>query len=267
MISLIEIVGISFKDKCRTYYFSTNNLKLKKNITVMVETDQGIQFGKIVKGPILLEEKKLSLPLKNVLRIATKQDYFSYKKNLKDATMALKKCRQLVKKEKLNMQIIDCNYTFNRNQLIFRFLADTRIDFRSLAKQLASLYKTRIELRQVGVRDKAKEICGIGPCGRTLCCGTFLNEFESVSINMAKNQNIALNQTKINGSCGRLLCCLKYEDDNYTNYKKCLPQIGSFLEIEEGKGIVTSLDILNGKYYINIPNIGIVEKRVQNGKN
>lgn len=262
---MIEVVGISFEEKGRMYYFSPNNLKLKNNITVIVETEKGEQFGKVTKEIFSIEEKKLISPLKNVIRIATKQDYYTNKKNLKDAAEALKKCRGLAVKENLNMQIIDANYTFDRTQLVFRFLADSRVDFRNLAKELASIYKTRIELRQVGVRDKAKEIGGIGPCGRPLCCSCFLNDFESVSINMAKNQNISLNQSKINGACGRLLCCLKYEDETYSECRKCLPKVGEIVETEEGNGKVISVDILNKKYSVEVPGIGVREEVVNCG--
>lgn len=154
------------------------------------------------------------------------------------------------------MRIIDANYNFNRDQLIFQFSADNRVDFRNLAKRLASKYKTRIELRQIGVRDKAKEIGGIGICGRCLCCTKFLNDLDSVSINMAKNQNISLNPNKINGVCGRLLCCLKYEDECYKSCKKGMPELGSFIETTEGKGKVINVDILNRKYTVNIDNKG-----------
>jgi len=159
----------------------------------------------------------------------------------------------------MNMQIIEANYTFDRDKLVFKFVADNRIDFRELAKKLASIYKTRIELMQVGVRDKAKEIGGYGQCGRQLCCHKFLNDIESVSISMAKNQNISLNPNKINGVCGRLLCCLKYEDVCYKDCRKKLPKIGDVIETKEGKGTVVGLDILKQKYRVNIPEIGIVE--------
>ena len=157
------------------------------------------------------------------------------------------------------MKIIDSSYTLNREQLLFHFLSDNRIDFRNLAKELASIYKTRIELRQVGVRDKAKNIGGMGMCGCTLCCSKFLNEFDSVSINMAKNQNLSLNPTKINGACGRLLCCLKYEDETYEELRKDLPKIGKIVETKQGKGKVVSLDVLKGTYNVEIENIGIVK--------
>lgn len=262
MNKLIEVIGITLGNNSQIYYFSPNNLKLKENITVIVETEHGLQFGKVAKETFLISEKTLATPLNKVLRIASKQDYLANKKNIRDANIALKKCKELVEKQKLNMQMIDCSYTFDRSQLMFRFLSESRVDFRALAKELASIYKTRIELRQVGVRDKAKEVGGIGPCGRSMCCSCFFNSFESVSISMAKNQNIALNQAKINGSCGRLLCCLKYEDENYMNCRQCLPKIGDIVTLEEGKGIVKSLDILNHKYVVDITGIGTVEKSI-----
>jgi len=262
---VVEVVGIVFDTENKLYYFSPNGLRLKQNLTVIVETERGLQFGKVEKLNFKIDEKKLLSPLKPVIRIATKQDYLAYKKNIVDAKKAFAKCKELVKKENLNMQVIDCAYTFDRNQLLFRFLSDTRIDFRNLAKELAALYKTRIELRQIGVRDKAKEIGGLGPCGRALCCSCFLNDFGSVSINMAKNQNISLNQNKINGSCGRLLCCLKYEDETYDECRKCIPKLGEVVEIFEGKGKVVSLDILNKKYVVDIPGVGQIEKEAECG--
>lgn len=257
---MVEVVGISVGENGQVFYFSPNNLELKHNITVIVETKRGLQFGKVVKGPFEIEQEKINDEIKKVIRIATKQDYISHKKNIKDAEHALIKCRELVANEKLKMQIIDCNFNFDRSQLMFRFLAETRIDFRNLAKSLASIYKTRIELRQVGVRDKAKEIGGLGPCGRCLCCSKFLKDFDSVSINMAKNQNISLNQSKINGSCGRLLCCLKYEDEIYKKCKECLPKMGSIIETPNGTGKVISIDILKHTYKVEIPGQGVIEK-------
>ena len=167
-----------------------------------------------------------------------------------DADKALIKCNSLIEKYNLEMKIIDVSYTFDREQLIFRFVSDSRVDFRQLAKDLGSIFKTRIELRQVGIRDKAKEIGGFGPCGRKLCCNSFLTEFDSVSINMAKNQNLSLNPTKINGVCGRLLCCLKYENDNYTEYKKDLPDVGSRVKTENGEGKVISVDVFKRIYKV-----------------
>ena len=169
---------------------------------------------------------------------------------MKDASKALIKCNELILQYNLDMKVIDACYTFDREQLIFRFLADERVDFRQLAKDLGALFKTRIELRQVGIRDKAKEIGGIGPCGRQLCCNNFLTEFDSVSINMAKNQNLSLNPTKINGVCGRLLCCLKYENENYNEYKKGLPEIGKKIKNDMGEGKVISVDVFKKNYTV-----------------
>ena len=175
---MIEVIGVSFKDKGRIYYFLPRNLKLKKNVTVVVETERGLQFGKVVTDLIKIDEKKFPSPLKKISRIASRQDYENNKRNIKDAEKALKKCRSLVSKHRLDMQIIDASYTLDRDQLVFHFVSDSRVDFRNLAKDLAAIYKTRIELRQVGVRDEAKDIGGFGPCGRKLCCASFLNDFE-----------------------------------------------------------------------------------------
>ena len=256
---MLKVVGISFKPKGRIYYFSPGNLSLKKQDAVIVETDRGLQFGQVEEDMIEIEEEKLKLPLKNVVRLATKKDRQKHNKKLEDAKEAIKKCRELIQKYNLKMYIIDSSFTFEREQLLFHFLADSRVDFRSLARDLASIYHTRIELRQIGVRDKAKEIGGMGICGRQLCCASFLSEFDSVSINMAKNQSIALNPSKINGVCGRLLCCLKYEDDNYTASRKGMPKIGTKVETEKGEGTVSSIDILNRKYHVLVPNFGDVE--------
>lgn len=249
-----EMIGVLIDKKIE--YFYTNHLKLKKNITVVVEKDKGIQFGKVITDP---RKCDMDFKINKILRISTKSDYYNYKKNKKDAKEALKKCREIVREKNINMNILDANYNLNRNQLIFRFIADNRVDFRELAKDLASIYKTRIELRQIGIRDKSKEVGGLGICGRSMCCCCFLKEFASVSIAMAKNQNISLNPNKINGTCGRLLCCLKYENDNYSDCKKNLPTEGSIVETESGIGKVVSVDVLNKKYLVDIEGNGIIE--------
>lgn len=256
---MIKVVGISFENIKQIYYFNPKSLDLRRNVTVIVETERGLQFGKVELPPFEIEEDKLKTNLKDVVRISSKKDYLEHKKNLKDANKALEKCRELTNKLKLNMQIMDASFTFDRSQLLFRFLSDNRVDFRQLAKELATIYKTRIELRQVGVRDKAKEVGGCGLCGRKLCCSRFESDIASISINMAKNQNLSLNPNKINGVCGRLLCCLKYEDETYKEYRKQLPTIGTIVNTENGKGKVVSLDILNKKYSVNIPEVGVVE--------
>ena len=246
----VKIAKVKFLTSNRIYYFSTNNLELKKGDEVIVESDKGIQFAFISSEPLEIDNSKISSPLKNVIRIATEKDRKINKKNIEDSTSALKKARKLSDELKLNMTILSAYFTFDRNQLIFSFLADDRIDFRELAKKLASIYKTRIELRQIGVRDKAKEIGGLGPCGRYLCCNLFLNEFESVSINMAKNQYISLKPDKINGICGRLLCCLNYEDNQYTELKKQFPAIGSILKYNGERAKVISHNLFKESFVI-----------------
>ena len=253
-----EVVGISFENG-RIYYFDPNGHKIKENITVIVETEQGQQFG-TVKIPLLkIEDKKLKTPLKKIIRVSTKKDYNQYKKNLKEAKLAKEKCQEISDELNLNMKILDASYTFDRDKLLFRFLSDSRVDFRDLAKELAKIYKVRIELRQIGVRDKAKEVDGLGPCGRRLCCASFLKDLDTVSINMAKNQNISLNPSKINGACGRLMCCLKYEDECYTECRKNMKKIGDTVQTPHGKGTILSLDILRQKSKVEVPNYGIVE--------
>ena len=246
------VVGIKLSDNGKTYYFNSNGYNLNNGDNVIVETEKGLQYGEVVASEEE-EVKSNNLEYKNVIRIANKNDYKKHMSNLRDADKALIKCNELINEYELDMKIIDVSYTFDREQLIFRFVSDNRVDFRQLAKDLGSIFKTRIELRQVGIRDKAKEIGGIGPCGRKLCCNNFLTEFDSVSINMAKNQNLSLNPTKINGVCGRLLCCLKYENDNYTEYKKGLPDVGHRVKTEKGEGKVISVDVFKKTYKVLLP--------------
>ena len=240
-----EIVGVTFTKNGRITYYYTNGFKLKKGINVLVEFNQGLRFAKVATTIHQIDETKLDKPLLKIKKIATKRDYYNHTNNLKDAKIALKKCNYLAKKYQLKMHIMDAYYTLDRDQLVFQFYAENRIDFRELARELASIYKTRIELRQIGVRDKAKEVGGIGMCGQKLCCSRFLKDFDSVSIAMAKNQNLALSPNKINGICGRLLCCLKYEDESYKENLKRLPKIGSIVEVketgEEGKVVSTNI--------------------------
>lgn len=260
----MNIAVIKINNKGKAYYFKNKDLKLKINCTVIVDTERGLQYGQVVD---LIDSNKYndSLELKNVVRLTTKKDYIQHLTNIKDANTAIIKCKKMIKKYNLNMSIIDAEYTFSRSQLIFKFVSDERVDFRQLAKELGAFFKTRIELRQVGIRDKAKEVGGLGICGKRLCCGAFLKEFESVSINMAKNQSIALNPTKINGVCGRLLCCLKYENEMYLDCKKKLPEVGKMIETNEGSSKVISVDILNQKYTILTPKNNVVEVDVKNG--
>ena len=247
----MKIVGVKFNNDTKVYYFNPKDLDLKVNLTVIVNTEKGLKFGKIVE---IVDSKRENEVYPEVVRVATKKDFQQHLRNIQDEKKALEKCRELALRENLNMTIIDANYNFDKSQLIFRFLADERIDFRKLAKDLASNLKTRIELRQIGVRDKAKEIGGIGPCGRILCCSSFLTNFESVSINMAKNQGIALNPTKINGVCGRLLCCLNYENEQYTEVRKNIPDVGKKVKINGNEGKVISSEPLAGKSKLFVDN-------------
>lgn len=254
-----KIVGVVFNDDSQIKYYYTTLEIIKNNTTVIVDEAGIKKFGTVTTPVHPIDNTKLSKELGTVVRIATKKDYFKHKDNLKLAQEALHKCRELADKYKLDMNVIDDTFTFNQEQLLFTFYADQRIDFRDLAKDLAAIYKTRIELRQIGVRDKAKKISGIGLCGQKLCCSRFMNDFDSVSISMAKNQNLSLNPTKINGLCGRLLCCLKYENECYKACKKELPQIGDNVEVDGVKGKVVALDVLKKKYKIETTDKGIVE--------
>lgn len=255
----INVVGVAFKKYGKKYYFNCGDLKLKKNITVIVETERGLQFGTVVTDIIKMDKDKVHFPLKNVIRISTKKDYTNHLNNVKDEKQAFEKCNELIKKFKLDMRLVEVSYTFERTQLYFTFISSDRVDFRELAKELAKLYKTRIELRQIGPRDKAKEVGGLGPCGRPLCCSTYLYTFDNITINMAKNQNIALNPTKINGECNRLLCCLSYEDETYSELKKDLPSIGQIIKKDEKEGKVISVDVLKNSYKIETKEKEILE--------
>ncbi len=257
-----KIVGVILNNEDRPEYYYTNNLKINNNINVIIEQEDVLRFGKVVSEIHQIDSNKLNKKLNKIIRIASKQDYHTNQKNINDAKKALNKCNSLIKEYKLDMKILDCYFTHDREQLVFKFISDNRIDFRDLAKDLATIYHTRIELRQIGVRDKAKKIGGIGSCGQKLCCSRFLNEFDSVSIQMAKNQNLALNPSKINGLCGRLLCCLNYENDCYKECKKKLPKVGDKIKTSTGKeGQVISIDILNQKYKVQTQ-IGIEEEKV-----
>ena len=239
----MKVFSVIFKENGKSYYFiGEDNFVIGNN--VIVETEKGLQYGKI--NAIISEENNED-NYKNIIRLASKDDQKNYSKILKENCEALSKCRELVKKMNLNMSIISAEFTFEKEQLIFNFVSDERVDFRELAKKLASIYHTRIELRQIGARDKAKEIGGCGICGQKLCCARFLDHIDSISMNMAKNQNLALNPSKINGVCGRLLCCLQYEDENYIESSKDLPNVGAVIETASGEGKVVSVDVLNRK--------------------
>lgn len=242
----MKVVGVKTSDNGKVLYYNYDGLNLKNNLTVIVLDDRGFQFAKVVDFIEVPDDSNYE----KVIRIATKKDYHQYLKNIDDAKIALEKCRSIVKKNNLNMNIIDATYNFDKTQLLFRFLSEERVDFRNLAKELGAKLRTRIELRQIGIRDKAKEIGGIGPCGRFLCCSTFLTNFDAVSISMAKTQGLALNPTKINGVCGRLLCCLNYENEQYLEAKKDIPDVGKKIIIDGKNGKVITSEPLLHKYRV-----------------
>ena len=254
-----KIVGIKFDDDEKVYNYDSNKLTLEKGDYVVVDSDKGLLFGKIVVSPYEVDDMDLGKELYKVIRKADNKDIKTNDQNKKDSHKALIDARKISDQMNLEMKIIDANYNFDKSQLLFHFLADTRVDFRELAKKLAGNYRTRIELRQIGVRDKAKMVGGLGPCGRILCCNSFLNDFNSVSINMAKNQMLALNPTKINGVCGRLLCCLGYEDDIYTELKKDMPSLGQIYRNGDIEGKVVSLNLLKKTVTIETKSKTLVE--------
>ncbi|MDF2608098.1 MAG: hypothetical protein K0S34_2294 [Bacillales bacterium] len=238
---MYDVVGVRFKKAGKIYYFDPNNLDIKQDEYVIVETVRGVEFGKVVVGKKRVSENDVVAPLKKVIRIATDEDQSIIRANRTEAKDSFELCQRKVQDHNLDMKLIDVEYTFDRNKIIFYFTADGRIDFRELVKDLAAIFRTRIELRQIGVRDEAKMLGGIGPCGRMLCCSTFLGDFDPVSIKMAKDQNLSLNPTKISGICGRLMCCLKYENDDYEHLKNILPDLDDVVETPLGRGKVVGI--------------------------
>lgn len=241
---MYDVVGVRFKKAGKIYYFDPGDLSIQKGDYVIVETVRGVEYGKIVIARKQVGENDVVLPLKKVVRIADQKDQMVVEENKRAAQEAYEVCNAKVSEHQLDMKLVDVEYTFDRNKVIFYFTADGRVDFRELVKDLAAIFRTRIELRQIGVRDEAKMLGGIGPCGRMLCCSTFLGDFDPVSIKMAKDQNLSLNPTKISGLCGRLMCCLKYENDEYETAKKLLPDIGEVIKTPNGVGKVVGLNIL-----------------------
>lgn len=240
-----KVVGVRFRNVGKIYYFNPKNYNVKVGDHVIVETARGVEYGRVVLEPRSVKEDEVVHPLKEVLRVATKEDEDHEAENRQKEKEAFKICKKKIREHGLDMKLIDAEYTFDNNKVLFYFTADGRIDFRQLVKDLASVFKTRIELRQIGVRDETKILGGIGICGRTLCCHTYLSEFAPVSIKMAKEQNLSLNQTKISGVCGRLMCCLKNEQETYEYLNKRLPNTGDTVTTPEGiKGEVQSVNVL-----------------------
>ena len=252
----IKLASVKFKSAGKIYYFSTN-LKLKKDDRVVVETARGLELGEISQELKDISEFNLDTELKKIVRKATKKDIENYQKNVRDAKQALVTCKEIVSRYDVSMQLTNCEYTLDKAKVIFMYTSDDRVDFRELLKELAVVFKCRIELRQIGPRDKAKVIGGIGTCGLPLCCSTLLGEFNGVSINMAKNQMLAINIEKISGACGILMCCLKYEDEIYSLEKERFPKIGSHVKYQDKDVKVIGLNVINDLVKIETNN-GIV---------
>ena len=240
------IIGVRFKNTGKVYYFDPGQNQLEKGSLVVVETARGIECGEVVIPNKEVADSTIVKPLKPVLRPATPEDKRRAKENAEKEQRAMRVCQEKIAAHKLDMKLVDVEYTFDNSKILFYFTADGRVDFRDLVKDLASVFRTRIELRQIGVRDEAKMLGGLGICGRPFCCSQFLSAFQPVSIKMAKEQGLSLNPTKISGSCGRLMCCLKYEQDAYESLLRMTPKVGALVTTKEGKGVVCDANILTG---------------------
>ena len=243
---MTEIVGIKFKDGGKVYYFDPAGNKLELGSKAVVETARGVELGEVAIANKMTADENVVSPLKPVLRAATEQDIKRAEENEKKEKEAFKVCQEKIEKHNLDMKLVEVEYTFDQNKILFYFTADGRVDFRDLVKDLASVFRTRIELRQIGVRDEAKMLGGLGICGRKLCCASHLGGFEPVSIKMAKEQSLSLNPTKISGTCSRLMCCLKYEQEAYEDLLKNTPNVGSLVSTKDGKGKVVEVNLLRG---------------------
>lgn len=240
------IIGVRFKSAGKMYYFNPGDLSLDKGSRVMVETARGVECGEVVLANREVADSTIVKPLKPILRRATPEDEQRARENAEKEQRAMQVCQEKIAAHKLDMKLVDVEYTFDNSKILFYFTADGRVDFRNLVKDLASVFRTRIELRQIGVRDEAKMLGGLGICGRPFCCSQFLGDFQPVSIKMAKEQGLSLNPTKISGSCGRLMCCLKYEQDAYESLLKITPKTGAVVTTKEGKGVVVDANLLTG---------------------
>lgn len=243
---MANVIGVRFKSTGKMYYFDPLEFEVSPGEHVIVETSRGTEYGEVVMGNSVVDDDKFTKPLKSVIRVATEDDTAHNKKNKELEKEAYKICLEKIQKHGLEMKLVEVEYTFDGNKILFYFTADGRIDFRELVKDLATVFKTRIELRQIGVRDEAKTLGSIGVCGRDLCCSRFLNEFAPVSIKMAKEQGLSLNPIKISGACGRLMCCLKYEQETYEELLKVTPKQGSLVQTPDGNGTVEYVSLLKG---------------------
>ncbi len=243
---MTKVVGIRFKTGGKVYFFDPKDFDIKKDDYVIVDTARGLECGLCVQAVHEENSDKIIHPLKEVTRIASEEDVVKMKQNRKDEKKAFNICLEKIAKHKLEMKLIDVEYTFDRSKVLFYFTADGRVDFRELVKELAQIFRTRIELRQIGVRDESKMMGGVGVCGQQFCCSRFLSDFTPVSIKMAKEQGLSLNPSKISGSCGRLMCCLSYEQNTYEYFNKIIPPVGSLVKTPEGNGIITEVSLLRG---------------------
>ncbi|MCX7708861.1 MAG: stage 0 sporulation family protein [Clostridia bacterium] len=241
---MVKVVGVRFKSAGKIYYFDPGDFNIEQNWNVIVETARGVEFGQVVISNREVPEEDIVAPLKKVIRVATEEDKKHADDNRRKEEEAFNTCLQKIKNHNLDMKLIDVEYTFDNNKILFYFTAEGRVDFRELVKDLAAVFKTRIELRQIGVRDEAKMLGGLGVCGRALCCNSFLGEFQPVSIKMAKEQGLSLNPTKISGTCGRLMCCLKYEQEAYEEILDRIPKVGAIVETPEGQGVIMGISLL-----------------------
>ena len=251
---MAEVIGVRFKEVGKVYYFDPDGKKVREDMAVIVETSRGIECGKVALANKEVAEKEIVRPLKKLIRIATKDDMRRLRENAKKEKEALKICEQKVAEHGLDMKLVDVEYTFDNSKILFYFTADGRVDFRALVKDLASVFRTRIELRQIGVRDESKMLGGLGVCGRPFCCSSFLGEFHPVSIKMAKEQGLSLSPTKISGTCGRLMCCLKYEQDAYTDLLKRTPKVGAIVKTPLGRGLVVDVNLLTQTLKVKMDN-------------
>ncbi|WP_289687341.1 PSP1 domain-containing protein [Staphylococcus nepalensis] len=247
-----NVVGIHFQNSGKMEYYAPKNFNLSVGDWVVVESKRGLEMGYVKYEPLNVADEDVALPLKQIVRIATDEDMIQYEQNTYDAKQAFNLCKETIQQQNLEMRLVNCEFTLDKSKVIFNFTSDERVDFRKLVKVVAQRLKTRIELRQIGVRDEAKLLGGIGPCGRSLCCSTFLGDFEPVSIKMAKDQNLSLNPSKISGACGRLMCCLKYENDYYEEARAQLPDVGDEIKTPEGNGRVVGLNILDISMQVKI---------------
>ena len=258
---MVKVVGVKFKDTGKAYFFAPGKHNPEVGEEVIVETSRGLEFGKVSMSVKEITEEEIVSPLKEIVRIATENDKAQVQKNKKKEQEAFGICEEKIEAHNLDMKLVDVEYTFDGNKILFYFTAEGRVDFRELVKDLAAVFRTRIELRQIGIRDEAKMLGGIGICGRSLCCSTYLDGFHPVSIKMAKEQGLSLNPTKISGNCGRLMCCLKYEQNCYDEFSKIAPSVGAVVSTPNGKGIVQSTTILKGIAKVKLEDDG--EAQVQ----